>query len=128
VSWSLSQTLPQFSNPCFQWGIAQQVLGAVLIFFESIPLIFSFAWLTVLVRGLFLLAARESASVQGTARIGTQLIGSLGGFAALMYMPRLFEGPPLFLVFLVIALTFVAIVAWWPARRVRDFNNELLAG
>ena len=179
VSWSLSRTLPQFSDPCFQWGISQRgsmhlsprgpcramggtsetkaqavvrltlvhggiliasllavlgallsrpllsVLGAGLMFFESIPLISSFAWLTVLVSGLLLLAARERAALQGSARIGTRLIGSLGGFAALMYLPLLLAGPPLFLVFLVIALTFVAIVGWWPAPRVRNeiFNE-----
>jgi hypothetical protein len=174
VSWSLSQTLPQFSDPCFQWGISQRgsmhispagpchamggtsetkaqavvrltlihggiliasllailgalwsrpllsVLGAGLIFFESIPLIFSFAWLTVFVSGLFLLAARESAQVHGAAKLGMRLMGSLGGLAALMYMPSLLGGPPLFLVFLVIALAFVAVVGWWPVRMVRE--------
>jgi hypothetical protein len=96
------------------------VLGAGLIFFEAIPLIWSFAWLTVFVSGLFLLAARKSAPVHGAAKMGTRVIGSVGGLAALVYMRSLLEGPPLFFVFLVIALVFVAVVGWWPVRMVRE--------
>jgi hypothetical protein len=43
------------------------VLGAGLMFLESVPLIFSFAWLTVFVSGLFLLAARAGAPVSGSS-------------------------------------------------------------
>jgi hypothetical protein len=92
------------------------VLGAGLIFLESIPLIFSFAFLTVFVSGLFLLAARSIAPVQGAAKAGTRLMGSLGAVAVLVCLPALFKGPPAFFVFLLIALVFVAIVGWWPAR------------
>ena len=170
VAWSLGQSLPQYSDPCFQWGLSQpasmhispeapcrvvggtsetklrflvrlvlvhggiliacllgilgallarpflSVLGAGLIFLESIPLIFSFAWLTVFVSGLFLLAARTGAPVQGAAKVGTRLIGSLGALAVLVYLPSLLKGGPLFLLFLLIALAFVEIIGWWPVR------------
>ena len=92
------------------------VLGAGVIFLESIPLIFSFAWLTALVSGLFLLAARASAPLQGPARIGTRMIGSLGVLAALWCLPSLLRGMPLFLLFLFIALACVAVAGWWPVR------------
>ncbi len=92
------------------------VLGAGLIFLESVPLIFSFAWLTVFVSGLFLLAARAGAPVQGGAKTGSRLIGSLGALAGLAYLPSLLKGAPLFLIFLVIALAFVAVIGWWPVR------------
>jgi hypothetical protein len=95
------------------------VIGAGLIFFEAIPLIWSFAWLMVFVSGLFLLAARMSAPVQGAAKLGIRLIGSIAGLAGLVYMRSLVSGPPLFFVFLVIALVFVALAAWWPVRMVR---------
>jgi hypothetical protein len=173
VTWSSSRTIPQFWDPCFQWGISHRggmyvspggacramegtsetkaqavvrltlvqggiliasllailgallsrpllsVLGAGLVFFEAIPLMWSFAWLTVFVSGLFLLAARKSAPVQGAAKMGTRLIGSVGGLAALVYMRSLLEAP-LFFVFLVIALVFVAVVGWWPVQMVRE--------
>ena len=92
------------------------VLGAGLIFFESIPLIFSFAWLTVFASGVFLLAARSSAPIQGAAKVGTRLIGSLGGLAAVRCLPAMLVGTQLFLIFLLIASAFVAVVGWWPLR------------
>lgn len=90
------------------------VLGAGLMFLESIPLVFSFAWLTVLASGLFLVAARESAPLQRAARIGARLIGSLGALAVLVILPSLLKGTPLFLLLLLIALAFAAVAAWWP--------------
>jgi hypothetical protein len=92
------------------------VFGAGLILLESIPLIFSFAFMTVFVSGLFLLAARAGAPVEGAAKAGTRVIGSVGAVAAAAYLPALFKGAPLFFIFLVIALAFVAIAGWWPAR------------
>jgi hypothetical protein len=92
------------------------VLGAGLIFLEAIPLIFSFAWLAVIASGLFLLAARATAPLQGAAKIGMRLIGSLGGLGVLRCVPVLFMGTPLFLLFLLIALAFVAVAGWWPVR------------
>lgn len=169
VGWSLTRTLPQLSDPCFQWGLSQSVngyvspngpcralegstetkphavvrlvlvhggilvatvlgvlgallarplisvLGAGLIFLESIPLIFSFAWLTVFVSGLFLLAARENALVHRGARVGMRLIGSLAALAALLCLPAL-STAALFLLFLLSALAFTAVVALWPVR------------
>jgi len=94
------------------------VLGAGLIFFESVPLIFSFAWLTVFVSGLFLVAMRVGTPVHGAAKLGTRLIGSLGALALLTYLRAVFRGTPLFLVLLLIALAFVAIVGWWPLRTI----------
>jgi hypothetical protein len=95
------------------------VLGAGLMFLESVPLIFSFAWLTVFVSGLFLLAARAGAPVQGAAKIGTRLIGSLAALAALAYLPSFIKGAPLFFIFLLIALAFVAAIGWWPVADTR---------
>lgn len=96
------------------------VFGAGLIFVEAIPLIWSFAWLTMFVSGLFLMTARESAPVHGAAKMGMRLIGSIAGLAGLGYMRSLLDGPPLFFIFLVIALVFVAVVGWWPIQMVHD--------
>ncbi len=90
------------------------VLGAGLIFLESIPLIFSFAFLTVFASGIFLLAARQMVSFGRVSRTGARVIGALALAALPLYLPSIFSGA-LFLVFLVAALAFVAAVGWWPA-------------
>lgn len=99
------------------------VLGAGLMFLESVPLILSFAWLTVLVSGLLLLTVRASAHAQGAVMMGIRLIGSIAALAALVYLPGLFYGAPLFLVFLLIALVFVAAIGWWPIP-TRDAQSQ----
>jgi hypothetical protein len=91
------------------------VLGAGLMFLEGVPLIFSFAWLAVLVSGLFLLAARDTAPIQGPVLVGARVLGSLAGLWALACLPSMMRGPPLFLIFLVVALCGVVAVSWWPA-------------
>ncbi len=45
-------------------------------------------------------------------------MGALGGLAAVRCLPPLLVGTPLFLIFLLIALAFVAVVGWWPIRTV----------
>jgi hypothetical protein len=52
--------------------------------------------------------------------MGMRLIGSIAGLAGLVYMRSLLDGPPLFFVFLVIALVFVAVVGWWPIQIVHE--------
>ncbi len=95
---------------------APTVFGAGLMFLESVPLIFSFAWLTVFVSGMLLLAARATAPLHGAAKFGARLLGSLAALAAVVYVPGLLYGAPLFLIFLLIALAFVAATGWWPIR------------
>ena len=95
---------------------ALTVLGAGLMFLESVPLIFSFAWLTVFVSGMLLLAARAIAPLHGAAKFGARLLGSLAALAAVVYVPGLLYGAPMFLVFLLLALAFVATIGWWPIR------------
>jgi hypothetical protein len=90
------------------------VLGAGLMFLEGVPLIFSFAWLAVLVSGLFLLAARDTAPIRGASLVGARVIGSLAALWAAACVPSMLRGPPLFLVFLVVALCGVVAVSWWP--------------
>ena len=149
--WSIRQTLPRFSDPCFQWGVAghaavriargapcasvsgtsetrgeaavrlalvaggilaagvlavagacaQRPLLPVLMLMESLQ---SFAWLTVLAAALFLLAARESAPLAGAARAGARVLAVLAAVAALLYLPALARGAPLFAVLLEAAL------------------------
>jgi hypothetical protein len=94
------------------------VLGAGLIFLEAVPLIFSFAWLAVLVSGLFLLAARDTAPIRGASLVGARVVGSLAGLWALAGVPSLLRAQPLFIVFLEVALCGVAVVGWWPAPDV----------
>jgi hypothetical protein len=94
------------------------VLGAGLIFLEGVPLIFSFAWLAVLVSGLFLLAARDIAPIRGASLVGARVIGSVAGLWALAGVPSLIRAQPLFWVFLEVALCGVAVVGWWPAPDV----------
>lgn len=95
------------------------------MFLESVPLIFSFAWLTAFLSGLFLLAAREVAPFQGAAKLGARMIGSLSGVAALFLVPSMLEGPALFLVFLLMALIFVAAVGWRPVRVITRAGNAV---
>jgi len=90
------------------------VLGAGLIFLESIPLIFSFAFLTVFASGILLLAARRMVSFGTASRIGARVIGAPALAALPLYLPSILSGA-LFLVLLVAALAFVAAVGWWPA-------------
>jgi hypothetical protein len=94
------------------------VSGAGLMFLEGVPLIFSFAWLAVLVSGLFLLAARDTAPLHGASLVWARVVGSVAALWALACVPSLLAGPPLFLVFLVVALCGVVAVAWWPAPEV----------
>ena len=96
------------------------VLGAGLIFLEGVPLIFSFAWLAVLVSGLFLLAARDIAPIRGASLVGARVIGSLAVLWALAGVPSLIRAQPLFWVFLEVALCGVALVGWWPAPDVAE--------
>jgi hypothetical protein len=92
------------------------VYAAILIFLEAVPLIFSFAWLAVLVSGLFLLAARDTAPLHGSALVGARVLGSVAALWALACVPSMLSNnPPLFLVFLVVALCGVVAVSWWPA-------------
>ena len=91
------------------------VLGAGLVFLEGVPLIFSFAWLAVLVSGLFLLAARDTAPIRGASLAGARVIGSVAGLWALAGVPSLLMAQPLFGVFLEVALCGVVAIGWWPA-------------
>jgi hypothetical protein len=93
------------------------VLGAGLMFLESAPLIFSFAFLTVFVSGLFLVAARQITELAGTAQIGARLIGSLAALWALSCAVALARETALFLIFLLIGLIFVALAGWLPPRK-----------
>jgi hypothetical protein len=90
------------------------VLGAGLIFLEGVPLIFSFAWVAVLVSGLFLLAARDTAPIRGAALVGARVLGSVAGLWALACVTSLLRFQGLFGVFLVVALCGVVAVSWWP--------------
>lgn len=92
------------------------VAGAGLMFLEGAPLIFSFAWLAVLVSGLFLLAARDTTPIRGAALVGARVLGSVAGLWALAGVPSLLRAQPLFYVFLEVALCGVVAVGWWPAR------------
>jgi hypothetical protein len=91
------------------------VLGAGLVFLEGVPLIFSFAWLAVLVSGLFLLAARDTAPIRGASLAGARVLGSVAGLWALADVPSLLRSQPLFWVFLEVALCGVVVIGWWPA-------------
>ena len=167
VAWSANQTLKQFYDPCFQWGMPTEaslslspedpyrsiggtaetkdqavmrlilihggiviasllgvlgvlivrpvvsVLGAGLILLESIPLVFSFGWLTVFASGLLLVASRDSASISPTATLARRAIGSLSGVAVLPFLPGLLSLAPVSFVW-VAALLFVVAVGWWP--------------
>lgn len=94
------------------------VSGAGLMFLEGVPLIFSFAWLAILVSGLFLLAARDTAPIHGAPLVWMRVIGSVAALWAMACVPSLLAGPPLFLVFLVVALSGVVAIAWWPSPEV----------
>jgi hypothetical protein len=94
------------------------VAGAGLIFLEGVPLIFSFAWLAVLVSGLFLLAARDTAPIRGPALVGARVIGSVAALWAMAGVPSLLMAQPLFGVFLEVALCGVVAIGWWPAPDV----------
>ena len=96
------------------------VLGAGLMFLEAVPLIFSFAFLAVLVSGLFLLAARDTAPIRAASLVGARVIGSLAALWALAGVPSLLGAQPLFIVFLEVALCGVAVVGWWPAPEVAE--------
>jgi hypothetical protein len=101
---------------------SMSVLGSGLLFLEAVPLIFSFAWLMVLASGLFLLVARLIAPLRRITYFGQRVIGSVAGIALLVYLSTMLVHKtialPLFFLFLLIALAFVTVVAWWPVRNV----------
>lgn len=59
-----------------------------------------------------LAAARESAPLAGAARAGARVLAVLAAVAALLYLPALARGAPLFAVLLEMALAFVAAAGW----------------
>jgi hypothetical protein len=99
------------------------VVGAGLIFLEGAAPIFNFAWLAVMVSGLFLLAARDVAPIRGATLVGARVLGSVAGLWALACVPRLFRDHPLVLVFLVVALSGLVAVGWWPAPATEKDHN-----
>ena len=96
------------------------VLGAGLVFLEGVPLIFSFAWLAVLVSGLFLLAARDTAPIRGASLAGARVLGSVAGLWALADVPSLLRSQPLLMVRTVPAVTIQQAVD--DVLRVRVFE------
>lgn len=92
------------------------VLAALLILLESVPLIFSFAPVSVFACGGFLLAARYTTVLRGPAKALAQITGSLAAVAAFFCLRSvLFLGgaPPLLLA-LICLLILVAVIGWWP--------------
>jgi hypothetical protein len=98
------------------------VTGAVMMFLEAIPLMFSFAALPVLASGSFLLSARATSPFRGTPKIAARVLGVIAGLAglsgivgALRYWATAAEPAPLLLWLLSVCCFFVTAVAWWPS-------------
>jgi hypothetical protein len=108
------------------WGTVRSrqglaVTGAVMMFLEAIPLMFSFAALPVFASGSFLLSARATSPLRGAPRIAARVMGVIAGVAglngivgALRYWATAAEFAPL-LWLLPVCCFFVTAVAWWPS-------------
>ena len=97
--------------------------GAVVVFLESIPLMFSFGPLAVLTSGAFLLLARNVGPLRGAVRITARVLGvvsAIMGLNALRLVAPMVNEPGWIMLLLQTAfLFFVAGAAWWPdVRRV----------
>jgi len=97
--------------------------GAVVVFLESVPLMFSFGPLAVLTSGAFLLLARNVGPLRGAARVTARVLGvvsAIMGLNALRLVAPMVNEPGWIMLLLQTAfLFFVAGAAWWPdVRRV----------
>ena len=97
------------------------VAGAVVVFVEAVPLLFSFAPLAVLTSGVFLLLARSAGPSSGAARIAARVLGvvsAIMGLNALRVAAPMVNEPGWIVLLLQMAfLFFVAGAAWWPESR-----------
>ena len=97
------------------------VAGAVVVFVEAVPLMFSFAPLAVLTSGVFLLLARNAGPSSGAARIVARILGvvsAIMGLNVLRLAAPMVNQPGWIMLLLQMAfLFFVAGAAWWPESR-----------
>jgi len=99
------------------------VAGAVVVFLEAFPLVFSFAPLAVLTSGVFLLLARNTGRLGGGTKTLVRVVGAVSAIMALngarMIVPTVTDlGPGWVMLLLQTAfLFFVAGAAWWPDSR-----------
>ena len=97
------------------------VAGAVVVFLEAVPLMFSFAPLAVLTSGVFLLLARNAGPLSGAARIVARVLGvvsAIMGLNVLRLAAPMVNQPGWIMLLLQMAfLFFVAGAAWWPESR-----------
>jgi hypothetical protein len=97
--------------------------GAVVVFLESVPLMFSFGPFAVLTSGAFLLLGRNAGPWNRATRITARALGvvsAIMGLNALRFVaPTVtgFEPGWIMLLFQMAFLFFVSGAAWWPARR-----------
>jgi hypothetical protein len=95
--------------------------GAVVVFLESVPLIFSFGPLAVLTSGAFLLLARNAGPLRGAARIVARVLGAVSaimGLNALRLVAAMVNEPGWIMLLLQMTfLFFVSGAAWWPDVR-----------
>ena len=178
-------TLPQLSNPCFEWGSSSStyrtvgpndpcaatgrggtsetklqavirllilsggtllagalavwgafarrptlvVLGAFLMFFESLPWLLTIASVAAFTSGAFLLVARASAPLQRVPKLSARVLGiitALFALAGVRTAVRVEIGErgqvPILLLFTIAFQLFVTIVAWWPYPRLEHFS------
>lgn len=114
------------------WGAIRNqpilpIVSAVILFLESIPLVFGgLAILTLFTSGMFAWSARSIAPFQGSAKLLLRALGILASLTAVMLLIRLFipimEAQDAFSglgfgLILIALLAFNAIVAWWPEKK-----------
>jgi hypothetical protein len=92
------------------------VTAAAVMFLLALLTMSSLGWLIMVVSGLLLLVASDSAPLQGVARSGIRGIGSLSGLLAAVYLFGGFRAPLL----LVIPALFVLLAGWLPMRSSRS--------
>jgi len=109
------------------WGTVRSrqglaITGAVMMFLEAIPLMFSFAALPVFASGSFLLGARATGPLSRAPKIAARVLGVIAGIAslygivaALRYRATAAEAAPLLLWLLPACSFFVTAAAWWPS-------------
>ena len=109
------------------WGTVRSrqglaVTGAVMMFLEAIPLMFSFAALPVFASGSLLLSARATSPLRRAPKIAARVLGVIAGVAglngiaaALRYWATAAESAPLLVWLLPACCFFVTAVAWWPS-------------
>lgn len=99
------------------------VAGAVVVFLEAFPLLFSFAPLAVLTSGVFLLLARSTGRLGGGTKTLVRVVGAVSAIMALNNARMIvttvtdFEPGWVMLLLQTTFLSFVAGAAWWPDSR-----------